>query len=301
MTCLRRFASLSAATALVGASLAVVGGVAAPTPAAAAPGNPGTPSAPTVVWNEDFENGLGDGQVATLTGKTTPTGPTTTRYQSAFQVGEPSAPLTYTSDDYWTQTNQGNGIVLDYNTTAATLSGIGSTAGSSWLREMAQSIGKLHSSDEAVYNANHAVAAYSSGGYPGAGSVQLETEELIPLTQQNRFLTLAADVAATNCISYAAPLRNFYFLDEDGDEVLLNSTPLNGCATGQTTNARVSTMTGDQAVLLTGGSVGLRIRNVQDTSSGNDAAFDNIEILDVTPQLDKEFVSGSGVPGTEAR
>ncbi|MFT4188300.1 MAG: hypothetical protein QM621_06920, partial [Aeromicrobium sp.] len=42
-------------------------------------------------------------------------------------------------------------------------------------------------------------------------------------------------------------------------------------------------------------------RNVQDTSSGNDAAFDNIEILDVTPQLDKEFVSGSGVPGTEAR
>ncbi|MFT4188109.1 MAG: hypothetical protein QM621_05955, partial [Aeromicrobium sp.] len=298
----RRLAPLSLAVALVGASLVMVVG-AAVAPAAAVAGNPGTPSAPTLVWNEDFENGLDDGEIATLTGATSSGGVTTEQYRSAFQVGEPPAPLTYTSSVYWASTNQGNGIVLDYLTENATLSGVGVPgSGPGVLRNLALRLGTLRTpGDETAAQKNHAVAAYSNSGSPGANSIQFETEELIPLTQQNRFLTFSADVAAANCNTHNDPYRNYYFLDEAGSEYKLNDAVLNACNTGETTQVRASTVVGTRAMLLTGGSVGLRIRNVQDTSSGNDAAFDNIEILDVTPQLDKEFVSGSGVPGTEAR
>jgi uncharacterized repeat protein (TIGR01451 family) len=54
-------------------------------------------------------------------------------------------------------------------------------------------------------------------------------------------------------------------------------------------SARVGTYTSNGSVLFTGSSVGIRMLNGNGSGVGNDAAFDNIRILDATPRLDKSF------------
>jgi uncharacterized repeat protein (TIGR01451 family) len=49
------------------------------------------------------------------------------------------------------------------------------------------------------------------------------------------------------------------------------------------------TFTGDAPVLFTGATLGLKVINEQGSGNGNDHAFDDIRLLDVTPQLDKSF------------
>jgi uncharacterized repeat protein (TIGR01451 family) len=51
----------------------------------------------------------------------------------------------------------------------------------------------------------------------------------------------------------------------------------------------VGQVQGGNAVLFDGDQVGIVMRNANGSGSGNDHAFDDIRVLDVTPQLDKEF------------
>ena len=44
-------------------------------------------------------------------------------------------------------------------------------------------------------------------------------------------------------------------------------------------------------MLISGSSIGVRLVNNNGSGAGNDLAFDNIKIFDVTPQLDKSFSS----------
>ncbi|WP_219818320.1 DUF7507 domain-containing protein, partial [Clavibacter michiganensis] len=70
--------------------------------------------------------------------------------------------------------------------------------------------------------------------------------------------------------------------------------PCDGATAGIRTKALVS----DKGILFSGSTVGINMRNVGGGGNrGNDHAFDDIKILDVTPQLDKSFSPASTTTG----
>ncbi|MDI5973279.1 choice-of-anchor P family protein [Streptomyces sp. SL13] len=275
--------AVALAAALAAAPLAAAGPAIAATgvPAAAAsattpanaPGHPGNPAPPVPVFTEDFEHGQGAAP-STLTGYT----------------GAPPVAETYTADPAWL--SGCNGYLVSGGTTATDPpgSGCGPTAWAE-VKKLAGALGTWAGSDPAT---NHAVTAYTQGD-PGAGKVQLQTVGPIPLTDTGRFLTFSVDVAAENCFA-AHPLLSFFLLD--GDRALPTSTaPIDACAHPQSTvgGIGVGTYSSNGSVLFDGSSAGIRLVNDQASGDGNDGAFDNVRLLDATPQLDVGL-SPSSVP-----
>jgi uncharacterized repeat protein (TIGR01451 family) len=257
---------------------------------ATVPGTPGTPQAPTMLYSEDFENGQGTVPVR-LTG-----------YQGAN--GQ-----TYTADPAWLQ--DCNGWVAAFEDPAGSkpavasqvadctpkTGGPGAGGAQSWdaVRSLAQALGILN--DSADPNDNHAVSAYTNGpvnsGDPGAGKVEFATQNPIPVSANGRFLTVQANVAELNCTSNHALLR-FSLLDQSSVGLgvkSVSSADIDPCAQGKTitTGIKGGTFTGDTPELFTGTALGIQMINNQGTGSGNDHAFDDVKLLDVTPQLDKSF------------
>ncbi|MDP3951829.1 GEVED domain-containing protein [Microbacterium sp.] len=240
-----------------------------------APGNPGVPSDPEVVFEEDFENV--DGTAPVLL----------TDY-----VGVDGN--TYTAAAPWLQNC--NGIIVNFNVPSTNLGNCTSEANSAHLRQIVQALGQH--GNPADPNANDAVAAYTEGN-PGPNQSEFETVDPISLaTASGRFLTFSVDAAAKNCFA-SAPLYQFSFLSEAGAATPVGGQ-INACATGETVTApavgplgaqqvNVGTYTSNGSVLFDGASLGLRMTNANGSGAGNDAAFDNIRVLDVTPQLDKSF------------
>lgn len=284
----RRRVTLSAllALGLVATSLTALGLVTAPQAASAAPGNPGNPSDPTVLYSEGFQN-------------TSSTPELLTNYTST--TGEQ-----YTADDPWL-TNC-NGIILQYNDPDSALSNApvnscttpaGGTSGGllaySFLRQEAWALGKLRGNEPTT---NNVVSAYTQGN-PGANLVEFQTVQPIPLNgATGRFVTFSVDGAAVNCAS-SGPLYNFYLVQSDGTQVKVGDT-INMCTSGTTITApavgsngsediHVGTYRANSAIKLTGSTVGVILRNANGSGTGNDASFDNIQILDATPQMDKSF------------
>lgn len=264
--------------ALTGASLIGVTNV-----AQAAPGTPEIPQANTVVFQEDFENGPG----------TTPQG-------LAAYTG--AGGQTYTADPLWL--SNCNGSIVNYNIPYTTTGNCVAPASSANLRQLAYALG-VHSG-AADPTANDAVAAYTENN-PGANSIEFQTVDNIPLTQATgRFLTFSVDTAAVNCDA-SAPQYQFAFLNEGGEATDVGGL-LNACSSGTTVTApavgpvpsqpiNVGTYTSNGSVLFSGSSLGVRMTNANGFGGGNDAAFDNIRILDVTPQLDKSFSPAELVAG----
>jgi len=269
-----RIGAVTVVFALLGAALSV--GIAAVTgivPADAAPGNPGTTSAPTVVYTEDFENGTGTAPVAL------------TAY-----VGAPPTSATYTAAAVWRTGCNGN--IVEFNSPDSGLgaTNCGSLGSYTNVRGLAYAIGSFAGSG--TPGTNHAVTAYTENN-PGVNAIQFATVNPIPLASSSgRYLTFSVDTAAQNC-GVSAPLYNFSLIN-GGTATPVGGT-VNACTSGQTvpvpgggtTNA--GTFTSNGSVLFTGSAVGIRMTNANGSGVGNDAAFDNIRILDVTPQLDKSF------------
>ena len=160
---------------------------------------------------------------------------------------------------------------------------------------------------------NSAVAAYTQGPSPVANSIFFKTNRNIPFNGIGRFLTTSIDVGAVSCTSSGAtPARlKFSLIDSSNVEKPLNTIAINACdidkvpeltvpdvfdsssgtpvleAAGRT--VRVRTVYSSGAIPFAGSSVGFVARNETNTGSGNDYAFDNPSILEVTPHLDKEF------------
>jgi len=264
--------------ALAGASL-----VGATSAASAAPGTPGTPQANSVVFQEDFENGPG----------TAPQG--LVAYTGA-------GGQTYTAAPAWL--SNCNGSIVNYNIPYTTTGNCVSPNSSANLRQLVYALG-VHAG-AADPAANDAVAAYTENN-PGVNAVEFQTVNNIPLAQANgRFLTFSVDTAAVNC-AVSAPQYQFAFLNEGGAATNVGGV-LNACSSGTTVTApavgpvpsqpiNVGTYTSNGSVLFSGASLGIRMTNANGSGVGNDAAFDNIRILDVTPQLDKAFSPASVVAG----
>ncbi|MDH6280876.1 DUF7507 domain-containing protein [Prescottella agglutinans] len=257
--------------------MAITTSVVAPT-ATAAPGSPGVPQAPKALFHEDFENtGVTPVSLTDYTG---------------------SAPLnmTYTADQRWLR--ECNGTVLSANASDADQSHSSCAGAFSYkrVRQEAQAMG-VHNG-EADPTSNHALTAMTEGAGGAPNEIMFETQRPVPMPPTNgRFLTASIDAAAINCYVGPSgdPLLAFSLLD-GATEVPLFDTPINSCTDAGGTDVtvdgspvHVGTYVANRPVLFPGSDVGLRLRNANGASGGNDGSVDNIKIVDVTPQLDKAF------------
>ncbi|MFF7250992.1 choice-of-anchor P family protein [Embleya sp. NPDC008237] len=255
----------------VGISIAVVvAGLTAPFAAGsaqAAPGTPGVPQAPTAIFAEGFENGQG----------ATPT--LLTNYTGGPPVGE-----TYTADPAWLTAC--NGWVTSPAASTTPPAGSGCVPGD-WaqVKHLAGVLGQWSGGSSTT---NHAVTAYTAGN-PGAGKVQLETAAPIPLPAGRRFIAFSVDIAEVNCFANHSKF-SFHLLD--GDRATPAFTrPIEACVDATTTigGAKVGTFTSNGAVLFAGSQAGIRLVNEQPSGTGNDVAFDNVKLVDASPQVDIGF------------
>jgi hypothetical protein len=146
------------------------------TAAQAVPGTPGVPQATTVVYDENFENGVGNAPVG-------------------LQNYVGASGQTYTADPVWLTAC--NGQIRNMNTPYTTLGNCASTGYTSQLGQLAYALGQHSGSANPA--ANHAVTAYTDNN-PGANAVQFQTASNIPLAlSTGRFLTFSVDTSAVNC------------------------------------------------------------------------------------------------------
>ncbi|MFK0403008.1 GEVED domain-containing protein [Microbacterium sp. NPDC090225] len=242
-----------------------------------APGNPGVPSAPITLFTENFENNRVGNPVLL------------TNYVGA-------GGQTYTAAAPWLANC--NGIIVSHSMPASSLGNCATVDNSSHLRQIVWALGS-HNGTAGPTN-NRAVAAYTEGN-PGANQVEFATVNPVPLASANgRFLTFSVNAAAKNCPPIAsAPLYNFSLVSSGGAATPVGGQ-INACSSGSVVTApavgaipaspvSVGTYTSNGSVLFNGTSVGVQMTNANGSGGGNDAAFDDIRILDVTPQLDKSF------------
>ena len=285
--------------ALASATLAAVGGaVLTATPAQAVAG---TPAAPTVIYQENFENR-----------------PAASNLLLNQYIG--ATGTTYTSDPYWTSREACNGFIIDYSSPKqpADCTGVNGRVYPSgpiaddtaehWydaLTALPYALGVIAGSSNPATNA--AVSAFTTGSGPN-NAIEFQTQAPISLpAATGRFVTFSVDVAESSCGSADHPQLMFYLRNSAGVDTPVTTNPITPCGDPRTQTFNVTTPGGqvrtvsagsfasDSSTLFTGSSLGIVMRNQDGQEIGNDAAFDNIKVLDVTPTLDKSF-SPASVP-----
>jgi uncharacterized repeat protein (TIGR01451 family) len=241
----------------------------------------GIPQSPRVIYKEDFENGLVRAPVLL------------SKYQGV-------APLMETYGAAQRYLENCNGFIVEFESNERKVATDCEEVAYNRVRQLAWVLGKLRGTDPL---ANHAVSAYTDGGVKTplpANSVQFETLKPIPVASNGRFITFSVDAGETNCKHSHAELK-FYLLNGATETPTFTSSidpctakgarvfepPVLGTKAAEPFLA--GSFAGNAATLYTGTSLGIRMRNAQTSEDGNDAAFDNIQVLDATPQLDKSF------------
>jgi len=254
-------------------------GVLAPSAGATVPGHPGEPQSPTVVYSENFENGVGKTPVSL------------TSYTGALPLLKK-----YTAANAFLKNC--NGQIVEFESNERTKATDCEEVAFNRVRQMAWVLGRLRDADPTT---NHAVTAYTDGGSTlPANSVQFETVTPISLAASTRFITFSVDAAETNCKHSHAEFK-FYLLS-GSLETPTFTTPIDPCTDKSSKTFEPPTLgtkppepfkagsfAGNSATLFNGSALGIRMRNGQTSEDGNDASFDNVEVLDATPQLDKSF------------
>ncbi|WP_026423270.1 choice-of-anchor P family protein [Actinokineospora inagensis] len=253
-----RFVMGIVAVGLVGSGLAVGATTAAAEPVA--------PRPPVVVFAENFENGQGSAITWV------------NRYVGAAPLGQ-----TYTADPVWLASC--NGIIASELNQATDPPGAG--CGGWWprVKDLAGVLGDWADGSGAT---NHAVTAYTHTD-PGAGRTQLQSTAPIPISAPNRFIAFSVDVAEQNC--YGQHTKYAFYLLDGATAIPASTRPIAPCedATTVINGTAVGTFHSDAPVLFAGTSLGLRLVNQQPSGNGNDSAFDNVRVLDVTPQVGIAF------------
>ncbi|WP_164743549.1 DUF7507 domain-containing protein [Microbacterium sulfonylureivorans] len=252
----------------------------ASTPAVAAPGDPGEPAPPTVVYDEGFENAPDSGFPLLLTS-----------YVSS--VGG-----TYTADPAWASYPNCNGFIMSTTNTQSPGSCGNEAIGYASLRKLAYALGTINGSADAGTNSINAAYTYNNAAN---NAIEFETVTPIQLATPSRYLTFSVNAAATNCYSYhprlqfhvrsgspavETPLGGVIDPCSDPRSQVLSTGPITG---GSTQPYRGGSFPASASFVTTSSSIGIVMRNLTGTGAGNDGAFDDIRILDVTPSLDKSF------------
>jgi uncharacterized repeat protein (TIGR01451 family) len=282
-------------------ALTLFGIVAAPA-GATVPGMPRVPQAPTSVFREDFEHEVSLRPVSLSDYVGRPT-------------GAPSVDARYTADPSWL--TDCNGTIVAFDSPDGEWGGAGcpqptaATGAWAYVRMMAWALGSARGEGDAAARANHAVTAWTYTKDPGSGLVQLATRQDTPITfpqKHDRFITFSID-GAELCAPPEEPAQHnvakfeFYLTNQEGKELRAFSEPIEPCADPRAraitapgvgnrpagATFKVGTFASDDAVLFSGDALGITMRNAQGLSYGNDAAFDDIRVIDATPQLDKSF------------
>ncbi|HKU10414.1 MAG TPA: hypothetical protein VJQ61_04185, partial [Sinomonas sp.] len=277
-------------------------------PAQAAAGTPGIPSAPTVVFNETFEQG----QDSNVTGL-------------GNYVGNQGQ--TYTADPYWFNYGQCNGVVVQYAN-----ANFGSTyctapeviASRENVRRLADVLGQVNAGvapgtkaspangSTSATQANHAVGEFTSSLVGPNNAIEFQSSPLNIAANSSRFYAVSIDVAETSC-DYLGGINNsqlIFSLLTGGQELPITRSPIRACTdprVGYYTSPPLSLGPGygnggsyvaagrffsDSSTLLSPSqlqNLQIRMRNATGANAGNDSAVDNIRLVDATPQLDKSF------------
>jgi uncharacterized repeat protein (TIGR01451 family) len=295
-----RCRALSASAALVTGLVTAVLVAAAPAARAASPlpalAAVAGPSDPRVVLDEDFENGVGDQPVLL----------------DAYRGATGTA---YAADPAWLRAC--NGVVLSWSAPQTAREAADCTRqvatnefAYSRIRQLARALAPLGGQGAGT---NHALAGYTDGEDPGAGRVELATTRPVALggPATSRFLAARLDTASVNCEFGGARLR-VLVAPAGGAEVPLGPA-LDSCGSGGTVvvpappgsgasdaDVRVASHS-TPAVLLDAATAGLVVRNANGSGMGNDTAFDNIRLLDVTPRLTTSFTPEVVATGETSR
>ena len=160
--------------------------------AQAVPGTPGTPQSGSVVYSEDFENGV-----------TSPT------YLEDYVGADGTR---YTADASWRDHTQCNGNITSFASSAEPQCLAASASGEGRTRQLAWALG-------AGDTANHSVSAWTSQqtltmNPPNA--VEFATVDPIALTSAGRYLTTSVDLAAVSCNASQQPVLEFFLTDDQG-------------------------------------------------------------------------------------
>jgi uncharacterized repeat protein (TIGR01451 family) len=271
--------------------------------------------AQTVIYSENFENAITN----------TATGAEGYSVAGASYVGTTPAGQSYTASSDWLNGNHCNGIVLSASNSTVPSWANSQTAcrpdsgaqSYNAIRTIARGMGQAFGGGDN----DHVVSAYSEcangvcstiGSGPTNG-IMFKTNNLIPVTA-NHFYTFAVQVAALNCPAVAVatpgagdPQYQFQLVDGTGTTTNVGGV-LDACTTGRTANtvANLQTspfassvtvytkaVTASAAFQYTGSSLGVQMYNANGATFGNDGAFDNIQVVDVTPTLSKSFSPAS--------
>ena len=272
--------------------------------------------AQTVVYQEDFEN----------TTDASATGAQSYSVAGDSYVGITPPGQTYTASPDWLNGMYCNGVIIAASNTTQPSWTVATTptpdnkcrtqlGAQSYnaIRTLARGMGTVFGGADS----NHVVSAYTEcpagicttiGSGPTNG-VMFQTNSLIPVTA-NHYYTFQVDVGARNCPAVAVGITTagdpqFQFQMIDGGGTVTNiGGILNPCTTGRTTTSVVNLqtspfispttvytkqITASQAIKYAGNQLGVKMYNASGATFGNDAAFDNIKILDVTPSINKTF------------
>ncbi|WP_035705050.1 DUF11 domain-containing protein, partial [Glycomyces tenuis] len=276
-----------------------------------APGTPGVPADPSLVFMEDFENG----DPATYT-------------PLVDYVG--TAGTTYTAESTWTNLEDCNGTILSYLTEEAPCPNdqLNSYPRNN-IRRFADVLGQVGAGVEGgtddnpangstdATKSNRALAAFTRELDPAANAIELQSSNTADAgITEPRFLTFSVDVVEGSC-DYLGGENNSrldFFLAWDGVEHPTQDEPIMACrdeGTGSYTSdwiepggwgdsggdyVRAGTFYSNGSQLVPPDvDLSIVMRNQTGSGQGNDHGIDNIRLMDVTPQLDKAF-SPTSVP-----
>jgi uncharacterized repeat protein (TIGR01451 family) len=292
------------------------------TQASAFPGSPGTTSAPVVTFLENFENGMTN--TATGAKSYTTTNGATQYVGAAGQTYTGSTDWINGNRCNGVILSFNNSIGPAWASTplltnkCSTVAGVQSYNG---IRTLARAMGMATGSGDN----EHIVSGYtecqldvlgntSSCDIIGSGAtngVMFQTTSTLPVTS-GHFYTFGVDTVYGNCASPAStttqasdPQYQFQLVDSTGAATNIGSV-LNGCRPSPTRQqwtvnrpiaiGAATTMTAFTSSLIANApfqynssTLGIKMYNASGVTNGNDGGFDNIKLLDVTPQLDKSF------------
>lgn len=286
----RTLLALIASVLLVVVGMSAYGVVNAPTPVSALPGSPGVTQPGTLVYSEDFSN---------ISAATAPI-PLTSYTGGAAAQNEQ-----YTADAAWLPGYGAcNGWIVRQSTPLPVNGGnitnndqCGRNNAINFLRDMAYVMGKYQGMTDAQAAQNQILSEYTntSNGVQPAGLQLQTTKNTIP-TIAGHYYAISGIFGETNCFSNHA--RQEFSILINGVATVVGSN-LDPCADpsrqvfnyGNTDYSVAKLQSGAIQVPLTGTTptLGIRVRNLQATGTGNDVGFDLPQLLDVTPQLDKAF------------
>ncbi|WP_408897733.1 SpaA isopeptide-forming pilin-related protein [Nocardioides sp. R1-1] len=194
------------------------------------------------------------------------------------------------------------------------LSGVQSYNG---IRTLARAMGQVVGGGDT----NHMVSTYTECNQDSAGNIvgcdtlptgpttsrMFETVQQIPVTP-NHYYTFAVDAVAGNCTGGTIPVGSdpqYQFQLLSGATRTDVGSSLNPCrdasrqaftvnrpravGSSSTMSGFVSRLRADTAFMYAGSNLGVAMYNKVGITNGNDGGFDNIEVRDVTPTVDKTF------------